>query len=303
VHQVEPSVVYIAVTDQTTNSFGQTQEQQGVGSGVIFDNQGHILTNNHVVEGADTMTVILPDGRKFQASVVGRSPAHDIAVIKIDADNLPVATLGDSSKLDVGQWVVAIGNPLALSQDSPTVTVGVVSALGRTIGAQGEDAGIANLIQTDAAINPGNSGGPLLNLDGQVVGINTAKIQQAEGIGFAIPINDAKQIIDQALNGNAQASLGISGATVTPAIAARFDLPVTSGVIVADVEADSAAEAAGLQPGDVIVKLDDQAIATIDDLQTAITSHQPGDQVTLTVNRNGTEQQMPVTLGKSVVLQ
>jgi serine protease Do len=300
---VAPSVAYIAVTQTTVDTFGREREGQGVGSGVIFDDEGHILTNNHVIEGADEITVILPDGREFDAELLGRSPANDIALLQIQGDDLPTTPLGNSADLRVGEWVVAIGNPLGLSVNSPTVTVGVVSALGRTLATEEQGEGIENLIQTDAAINPGNSGGPLVNLDGEVIGVNTAKIPTAEGIGFAVPIDDAKRIVDQILNAEPSATLGISGATLTPALAARYDLPITEGVIVADIQNDSAAQEAGLERGDIITAADGQPVTTIEELQEIILSHQPGDEMTITVNRQGEEQQIEATLGESVVIQ
>lgn len=300
---VAPSVVYIAVTQTSIDELGRERQGEGVGSGVIFDDQGLILTNNHVIEGADNITVILPDGREFEAELLGRSPANDIALLQIQGADLPTTPLGSSDDLQVGEWVVAIGNPLGLSRSSPTVTVGVVSALGRTLAANQDGEAIENLIQTDAAINPGNSGGPLMNLDGEVIGINTAKIPTAEGIGFAVPIADAQRIIDQILNAEPRASLGISGATLTPAIASRYNLPISEGVIVADIQSDSAAEAAGIQRGDIIVAANGQPVATIDDLQAIIGTLQPDDQMTVTVNREGEEQEIEVTLGQSVVIQ
>ena len=300
---VAPSVAYIAVTQTSVDELGRERQGEGVGSGVIFDDQGLILTNNHVIEGADSITVILPDGREFEAQLLGRSPANDIALLQIQGDDLPVTPLGSSDDLQVGEWVVAIGNPLGLSRSSPTVTVGVVSALGRTLAADQDGEAIENLIQTDAAINPGNSGGPLVNLDGEVIGINTAKIPTAEGIGFAVPIADAQRIIDQILNAEPRASLGISGATLTPAIASRYNLPISEGVIVADIQSDSAAETAGVQRGDIIVAANGQPVATIDDLQAIIGTLQPDDQMTVTVNREGEEQEIEVTLGQSVVIQ
>jgi serine protease Do len=247
--------------------------------------------------------VILPDGRQFDATLLGRAPGNDIALLQIEGDDLPTTPLGTSQDLQVGQWVVAIGNPLGLSQDAPTVTVGVVSALGRTIATDQQGEGIGNLIQTDAAINPGNSGGPLVNLDGEVIGINTAKIPTAEGIGFSIPIDDAKQIIDEILNATPSASLGISGATITPALAARYALPVTEGVIVADVQGGSAAEQAGIQRGDIIVAVDGQPVKSVEDLQQTVREHKPNDQITVTINRDGNQQDVQVTLGASVVIE
>ncbi|MFN3336456.1 MAG: S1C family serine protease, partial [Thermomicrobium sp.] len=300
--QVTPAVVYVAVQAIVPSLFGFGQIQQGVGSGVIFDPRGYILTNDHVIAGAQEILVVLGDGRKFTGRVIGRSPANDIAVVKIDGDNLPVASLGDSDQLRVGQWVVAIGNALGL-EGGPTVTAGVVSALNRTITSSPGQPAIGPLIQTDAAINPGNSGGPLVNLAGEVVGINSAKIQTAEGIGFAIPINKAKEIVQQLLEARPRAYLGITSVTVTPALAAAYGLPVSRGVLVIDVEAGGPADQAGIQPGDIIVGFDDRTIRNANDLQAALGTHQPGDQVTLTVNRGGHQERLTVTLGVAPVVQ
>ncbi len=300
---VRPAVVFIAVRQIAPNQFGQPQEQEGVGSGVIFDQEGHILTNNHVVEGADQITVILPDSNQtFTAELLGRSPTRDLALIQIQGEDLPTAPLGDSEALRVGQWVVAIGNALGL-EGGPTVTAGVVSALDRTLRPAPEAPAMENLIQIDAAINPGNSGGPLVNLAGEVVGINTATIQGAQDIGFAVSMTDARDVINQILNGQPQAALGVVGATVTPAIAALYGLPVQQGVLVVDIEPDSGAEAAGLQRGDIIVAFDGQPIATAQDLSNAVREHAPGDTVTLTINRAGQVQDVEVTLGESTIVQ
>ncbi len=299
--QVTPAVVYVAIRAVVPSLFGFGQIQQGVGSGVIFDPRGYVLTNDHVIAGAQEIQVVLGDGRQFTGRVVGRSPANDIAVVKIDGQDLPVARLGDSDQLRVGQWVVAIGNALGL-EGGPTVTAGVVSALNRTIvDAPGTTFG--PLIQTDAAINPGNSGGPLVNLRGEVVGINTAKIQTAEGIGFAIPINKAKEIVQQLLEARPRPYLGIVSVPVTPALAAAYGLAVSRGVLVVDVEPGSAAERAGIQPGDIIVGFDGRAIGNADDLQAALSDHQPGDRVTIVVNRNGRELPLEVTLGTAPVIR
>jgi serine protease Do len=300
--QVIPSVAFIAVTQTSIDFLGREQEQQGVGSGVIFDEDGHILTNNHVVEGADTVQVVLPDGREFSATVLGRAPAQDLAVIQIEGENLPVATLGDSNALVVGEWVVAIGNALGLV-GGPTVTAGVVSALDRTLRpGQGQPA-MENLIQIDAAINPGNSGGPLVNLRGEVVGINTAGIQGAEGIGFAVAISDALRLIDQLINAEPTATLGITGGPVTAAVAAQFNLPVDSGIVVVDVDPEGGAAEAGMRPGDVIVAFEGEAVSTPQELRDAIQQHAPGDTVSVTINREGSEQELDVTLGESLIVQ
>jgi S1-C subfamily serine protease len=301
--KVLPSVVYISVRTVSPTAFGFGQVVQGVGSGVIFDPKGYILTNDHVVGDAQSITVVLSDGRKFQAQLIGRSPQNDIAVIKIDGTNLPVATLGDSDQLKIGQWVVAIGNALGL-EGGPTVTVGIVSALNRTLSAQ-ETGGttMEHLIQTDAAINPGNSGGPLVDLNGNVIGINTAKIQSAEGIGFAIAINQAKQIVQQLLSGTPQGYLGVAVVTVTPALAARYNLPVNQGVLIVDVSQGSPAAQAGLRPGDVVIQADGKNMTSASDLEQTIRSHKPGDKLTLTINRNGQQQTITATLGQAPVIK
>jgi len=301
--KVLPSVVYISVRTVSPTAFGFGQVVQGVGSGVIFDPKGYILTNDHVVGDAQSITVVLSDGRKFQAQLIGRSPQNDIAVIKIDGTNLPVATLGDSDQLKIGQWVVAIGNALGL-EGGPTVTVGIVSALNRTLSAQ-ETGGttMEHLIQTDAAINPGNSGGPLVDLNGNVIGINTAKIQSAEGIGFAIAINQAKQIVQQLLSGTPQGYLGVAVVTVTPALAARYNLPVNQGVLIVDVSQGSPAAQSGLRPGDVVIQADGKNMTSASDLEQTIRSHKPGDKLTLTINRNGQQQTITATLGQAPVIK
>jgi S1-C subfamily serine protease len=268
---------------------------------VIFDDEGHILTNNHVVEGAQQIQVILSDGREFEGEVIGRAPNQDIAVIKIEGDDLPVATLGDSTDLKVGEWVVAIGNALGL-QGGATVTTGIVSALNRAIGGGAGQPELENLVQTDAAINPGNSGGPLVNLDGDVIGINTATIQGAEGIGFAVAIDEAERIMQEILTGEPGPYLGISGAEITPGLAARFNLPVETGVLIASVEQGGPAEQAGIQAGDIFVSIDGVELTSVDDLRAALSQHQPGDQVTLVVLQESGEQEVTVTLGESSIV-
>jgi len=311
--QVKPAVVQITSTQQGLSFFNEPVPQQtGVGSGVIYDKAGYILTNSHVVDGADKLTVALPDGRSFDGQLVGSDPLTDLAVVKINADNLPVATLGDSTQLSVGDWVVAIGNALALP-GGPTVTQGVVSALGRTIqepsntqtGAGGPF--LYDLIQTDAAINPGNSGGALVNLQGQVVGINTLVAGmaepgvQAQGIGFAISINGAKQIAEQLVaTGHAtHPFLGISYAALSPALARQLGTQQTKGVVVGQVVPGSPAARAGLQRLDIITQIDQTPITDESTLGEVLNSHKPGDTVTLTVQRDGQgTQQIKVTLGE-----
>src|SRR5919204_1890733 len=262
--QVRPAIVQITNLQQQPDQFFGGAVPSGVGSGVIYDDQGHVLTNTHVVAGAQQLQVSLPDRRSFPATLVGADPQTDLAVVQIKADGLPVATLGDSSRLAVGDWVVAIGNALALP-GGPTVTQGVVGALGRTVqepGSQPNTPGpfLFNVIQTDAPINPGNSGGALVNLDGQVIGINTLVAGQAEpgvqaqGIGFAISIQTARPIADQ-LVGTGRAVhpfLGIRYGTLTPAVAAQLGVSVQNGIVIGAVVPGSPADSAGLRPRDVI---------------------------------------------------
>jgi serine protease Do len=280
---------------------------QGAGTGFIIDPSGYIVTNNHVVEGAQKLTVTLPppDSRTFEATLVGRDPQTDLAVVKIDGQNLPTVPLGNSSELRVGEWVVAIGNALAL-KGGPTVTAGVVSAVGRDEqeppNASGSAATLYDLIQTDAAINPGNSGGPLVNMQGEVVGVNTLGTTQAQGIGFAISIDGAKPIIAQ-LRQNGKVTrgyLGIGAISLTAPVAAQYGLSRDTGVLVAQVQPGSPAATAGLQQGDVIIGLGSVDVQGLQDLQQALTTQfKPGDQVAVKIDRNGTTQTVNVTLGTS----
>jgi S1-C subfamily serine protease len=312
--KVKPAVVQ--VTNEQSNPFTQSgsssqQVPVGVGSGIIYDNQGHILTNAHVVDGAQSLLVSLPDGRSFKAKLIGSDTRTDLAVIQISGSNLPVAQLGDSSQLQVGDWVVAIGNALALP-GGPTVTAGVVSALGRTIQepstSQGSGAGpfLFDLIQTDAAINPGNSGGPLVNLNGQVVGINTlaagtagASGVQAEGIGFAISISTAKPIADQlvATGKVIHPYLGIGYVPLNPAIAAQLGTSATQGAVIMQVVPGSPAADAGLQTQDVITEIDGTPLTGESTLAQIVQSHKPGDTLNLTVARGSQTLQVKITLG------
>jgi len=280
---------------------------QGAGSGFIYDPAGYIITNNHVVEGAQQLKVVLPppDNRSFDAQLVGRDPQTDLAVLKIDGTNLPTVPLGNSSQLRVGEWVVAIGNALALP-GGPTVTEGVVSATGRDEQEPGSQQGttgptLYDLIQTDAAINPGNSGGPLVNMRGEVVGINTLGSTQAQGINFSIAIDGAKTIAQQLRDHGAvtRGYLGIGSATVTPALAASLGLSAQEGVVIGQLDPNGPAAQAGLQQGDVIVGLGDVPIHALQDLQNALTTkYKPGDAVAVKINRNGQAQTLQVTLGQ-----
>jgi len=302
VELLRPSVVHIKSEAATLDVFGQLVPSSGVGTGFIIDDEGHIVTNNHVIsinngEPADDITVTLDDGSQHTAEIVGRDPPTDIAVLKVDAQSLKVAALGDSSSLKVGEDVIAIGNALDLP-GGPTVTKGVVSALGRLI----QEAGVSipDAIQTDAAINPGNSGGPLVNTNGDVVGITTAVIRgNAEGIGLAISIDTAEPII-QELIAEGRVNRGFLGVTIqeiTPSLAQQFDLAVDHGVGIRSVQPNGPADNAGLEQGDIIVRLGDTAIRTSGDLFSALTEHRAGDVVEAEYYHNGTSETVEVTLG------
>ncbi|MBI4300244.1 MAG: trypsin-like peptidase domain-containing protein [Chloroflexi bacterium] len=299
--EVRPAVVSIFVRTVSTNFFLQAVPQEGAGSGVIFDKAGFIVTNNHVVEGATKMDVVLPDGRSFSGTLIGRDPTTDLAVVKIDGQNLPIAPLGDASKMQIGDWVVAIGNALGL-EGGPTVTQGVISALNRTIAANSSSS-LENLIQTDAAINPGNSGGPLVNLDGEVIGINTAIISQAQGIGFAISINSAKPIIQELQEKGkiVRPWIGISLVAVTPSIASQLGLSVEEGILVMDVLRGGPADTAGLRRGDIITEVEGKKMKASRDLTDLISSHKVGDKIEATYMRSGKSAKVTVTLGERPV--
>ena len=303
VKKVLPAVVTISST-----SGGALGGGGGVGSGFLFDARGWILTNRHVVSGADSLSVRLNDTREFPGKVYGIDTLTDLAIVKIDATGLPTAQLGVSASLQQGQLAIAIGNPLGTFENS--VTTGVVSGLGRQITAG--DAGnqsaeqLNNLIQTDAAINPGNSGGPLIDSGGHVIGINTAVSQNAQGIGFAIPIDVAKPIVAQALAGKplARPWIGVFYQPVTKQLAQTEHLAVDYGALVSSSDSTSPAvfpgspaEAAGLRSGDVIVTVDGQRIDQDHDLSTQILPHLPGDTLSLQVERGTTMLQVKVKLG------
>ena len=298
----KPAVVLIAnLASAAGNPFRPTPEQQGVGSGVIFDAQGHILTNNHVVEGAQRLRVVLPapDNRTFEGRIIGRDPRADLAVVKIDGQNLPVAPLAPNVNVQVGDWVVAIGNALGL-EGGPTVTAGVVGALGRTI-REPNGVGLENMIQTDAAINPGNSGGPLFNLNGEVVGINTAGIQGAEGLGFAVSIETAREIVPQLMNAGrvTRPYIGVSVQTVTPGLAASARLPREDGVLIVEVVPNGPAARGGLQEGDIIIAADGQPLRNEQEMRRWLGGKKAGDTVTFTIQRGNDQGQVRITLGEA----
>ncbi|MED5535412.1 MAG: Do family serine endopeptidase [Pseudomonadota bacterium] len=312
IDQVAPAVVNISVQGSVEggNAFSQSpewrrffppnnrREVQSAGSGVIVDAaNGYILTNNHVIENADEITVALIDDRTLNATVVGSDAGSDIAVLQVAPDDLSEMPLGNSEGLRVGDFVLAIGNPFRLRH---TVTSGIVSGLGRT-GINPE--GYEDFIQTDASINPGNSGGALVNLRGELVGINTAIFSRTGGnigIGFAIPVNMARTIMDQivAFGGVRRGLLGVSIATVTPEIADSYDLDSTSGALVTVVASDSAAEAAGLQIGDVIVSVDGNPVEDPGGLRNVIGLMRPGDEVTVGYVREGNQRTVTAALGE-----
>jgi S1-C subfamily serine protease len=309
--KVKPAVVQITNEQSQVDQFNQPFDvPAGVGSGVIYDKLGHILTNNHVVEGAEKLLVALPDGRSFEAKLIGRDPMTDLAVVQISGSDLPIADLGDSTQLQVGDWVVAIGNALALD-GGPTVTAGVVSALGRTVqepsdtSAQGPY--LYDVIQTSAPINPGNSGGPLVNLAGQVIGINTLVAGQAEpgvpaqGIGFAISLAAAKPIADQlvATGKVIYPYLGISDIDLNPAIAAQLRITEQDGIVIRRVASGSPANTAGLQRLDVVTAVDGKSLPGDSELQRMLRDHKPGDTLTLSVIRGTQKLTVRVVLGEA----
>ncbi len=319
-----PGVVQITNEQVQLGSMGQGGGQAvpaGVGTGIVLDNQGHILTNDHVVSGAQKLVVTLSNGSKeYPATLIGGDVRSDLAVIQVSGANIPPLALGDSSKLQVGQWVIAIGNALALP-GGPTVTAGVVSALNRTVREPGQVSSsnpnaqaaggpfLFDAIQTDAPINPGNSGGPLVDLNGDVVGINTLGAGQAEpgvqseGIGFAISINTAKKIADQLIaQGHVTyAFLGVGTVDNTPALASQYGLPDVPGAAVGAVTPGSPAAQAGIAPKDVITAIGNAQIKSNSDVQLALTSAKPGEQVSVSWVKAGTNQKVTknVTLAQA----
>jgi len=289
--------------------FGQFPErefkQRGLGSGFVIDKEGHVLTNYHVVAEADKINVTLPDGRNFTATVKGTDPRSDLAVIQIKAKNLPVVELGNSDLLQIGEWVVALGNPFGhiLRSPKPTVTVGVVSALHRRLPAPGGERGHLDMIQTDAAINPGNSGGPLCDLNGKVVGINVAIFSTSggyQGVGFAIPISQIKPILGDLIKGKeiAYGWLGVAVQDITSEIAEYFNLPDQKGALISEITPGSPAEEAGLKAGDIIVAFDGREIATINDLLKEATSAKVGEVAKIDIIRDRVKKTIPVKIGK-----
>ena len=268
--------------------------QRSLGSGFVIDGEGFIITNNHVVEKADEIEVKLSNGAAYQAKVVGKDPKTDLALIKISPDKpLPVLKLGDSSQAKVGEWVLAIGNPFGLGG---TVTQGIISAKGRVIGAGPYD----NFVQTDASINPGNSGGPLVNMRGEVIGVNTAIVAGGQGIGFAIPVDMAKEVLPQlkAKGYVTRGWIGVAIQEVTPELARSFGLKEARGALVADVTAGGPAAKAGLEPGDVIVKFGTHDIHEMSELPRTVAATPVGTKVPVTVIRGGKERTFTIEVGE-----
>ncbi len=314
IEKVSKNVVNIASVRMVTDELLRIFPIEGVGSGITIDNQGHILTNYHVVDHARRLKVTLYDGRTFNAKVIGTDKLTDLAVLKIEHDSnnstnnnnhtnnsdnkaidlIPSAELGDSDNLKVGQIVIAVGNPFGLT-GGPTVTTGIISSLNRNI--EFED-GVLELVQTDAAINPGNSGGPLVNTNGEVIAINTAKIPYAHGIGFAVPVNTAKTILQQLINiGKVNRPwLGITTLKITSRIARYYRLPTNEGALVVKVEEYSPASDSGIRPGDIIEEIDEKRIEEITELSSRIKNKNVNEQTVLSVNRYGRRFTISVTL-------
>jgi serine protease Do len=312
IEKVTKNVVNIASVRMVTDELLRIFPIEGVGSGILIDNQGHILTNYHVVDHARRLKVTIYDGKTFNAKVIGTDKLTDLAVLKIEFDSnspnninnnnsninrldtIPSAELGDSDSLRVGQIAIAVGNPFGLT-GGPTVTTGIISSLNRNI--EFED-GILELVQTDAAINPGNSGGPLVNTNGEIIAINTAKIPYAHGIGFAVPVNTAKTILQELIQyGKVNRPwLGVSTIKITSRIASYYRLPTNEGALVVKVEEYSPAADAGIRQGDIIEEIDEKRIEEITELSSRIKKKKANEKTLLSVNRYGRRFDISVSL-------
>lgn len=288
IEKVSKSVVNISTIKLVHNIFYQAVPLEGMGSGTIIDPKGLILTNNHVVGGAERIRITLWNNEIIEGKILGSCAVHDTAVVEFEGKNLQAAELGDSEKLRVGQSVYAIGNPFGLT-GGPTVTSGVISAVNRTI--ESQKGLLENLVQTDAAINPGNSGGPLVDVKGRVVAINTAIIPFAQGIGFAIPINSAKTCTNDIVTGGIARKpwLGIIGLSITQDLARYYNLPASRGVLITKVAENSPAEEAEMIDGDIILEIDNVETGRIEDLVEEIHRRKIGDKVKIFALRNGRE--------------
>lgn len=304
VNVIKTEVVNARINPRYSPFFGffdvpHIRDVQAIGSGVIIDDRGFIVTNAHVVEGATQIKVILADDRQYNAQIIGMDSLQDIAVLQIDGKNLPVATLGSSSDLIIGEWAIAVGNPYAfLIKDSkPSVSVGVISATNRNFGQDLNDKIFKKMIQTDAAINPGNSGGALVNIHGEVIGVNTfifSETGESVGVGFAIPIDRVKKIARELIlyGKMRQRRFGFRMTDLNPMLANQFNLPSLDGVLVVGVEQDGPAASAGLEVGDVILKINDTPIVESDDVRLAVLDVAVDDTIQLNILRNGQQQQV-----------
>jgi S1-C subfamily serine protease len=296
VQKVSPAVVSVATLRVIRENMFDAVPVRGMGSGLIFDSNGGILTNHHIVEDAEKVEVLTPDGKKFQGEVLGSDPMSDIAVVRVDGEGLPAVKLGDSDKLVVGQIAIAIGNPYGFILPGPAATVGVISALKRHIHVEGHM--YEDLIQTDASINPGNSGGPLVDSSGLVVGVNTANIPFAQGIGFAIPINTARRFAKEIIEHGRvmRPYVGIAGLTLTREIAESYNIPYERGVLVVRVARGSPAHTSGVSGGDVILEADKQALKNWEDLQHLLQTKKVGDHIEILIGRDREQGRVTLTL-------
>jgi len=287
VEKVSKSVVNIASVRMVQDQLFRVFPVEGVGSGVIVDGKGFILTNNHVVDEAQKLRITLKDGNVFNGVVVGTDEVTDLAVVRVDSkEALPFARLGDSDQLKIGEIVIAIGNPFGLT-GGPTVTAGIVSALNRSLQFE---SGALELIQTDAAINPGNSGGPLVNTNGEVIGINTAKMPYAQGIGFAVPVNTARIIVKDLMESGQITNrpwIGIAAIKITRQLAQYYRLPTNDGVLIAQVESQSPADYADLRKGDIVEAIDGRKITDPSQMSSNIRKRSINEKIIMTINRYG----------------
>jgi len=277
---------------------------KSLGSGFIVSEDGFILTNEHVIEGAEVVKITLSSGKEYNANVIGTSKEVDLAVLKIEGKNLPIVYLGDSDNLLIGEWAVALGNPFGflLENPEPTVSCGVISGVGRNIRSQIEDRVYRDMIQTDAAINPGNSGGPLVNANGEIIGINAfifSKSGGSIGIGFAIPINTAKKTMQEILRGEGQKPwIGLLVESLNPIMALALGSPISKGAIVASVDRGSPAEEVGFEPGDIIYRIDTKSVNNKRDFDSIVSSQKLGNRIEIYLVRNGKKYKAEVTVGK-----
>lgn len=287
VEKVSPSVVSINTKRRIRYDIVNTFEMSGAGSGIIMNPEGYILTNNHVVEGTRSVDIYLCDGKKYDGHIVGTDSSTDIAVIKIDGQNFYSGEFGNSDEVKPGQMAIAIGNSLGLS-GGPTVTIGVISAVRRNIPSSQQI--LENMIQTDAAINPGNSGGPLIDSEGRIIGINNAIIPYAQGIGFAIPINLAKDVANELIifGQVTRPWLGILGMDMNPTHASYYNLESEKGALIVRINEDSPAFDAGLKPGDIIMKIGENSINTMEDVRQNIWKHKVGEKISIQILRKHT---------------